>query len=139
MFYLRNIFVLVVIVFVLRFDGIEGKSVSKRAVFGDFWPTTRIPYEFSSWAEFNYKSRRIIEDSIQELENKLKVDGVTCIDFVPRDDEKDYILFVDNGDCSSSVGYVPGKNIISLGRDCIRKPSIIHEIMHRYLYKKFNF
>ena len=50
------------------------------------------------------------------MQESLNVDGDTCIEFVPRKNEKDYVLFFDGDECSSKIGYQPGANKISLSK-----------------------
>jgi hypothetical protein len=53
------------------------------------------------------------------MQESLSVDGDSCVEFVPRNNEKDYILFYDGEDCSSPIGYYPGINKISLSQGMI--------------------
>ena len=57
--------------------------------------------------------------------------GQTCIDFVPRKGQTDYIEFEtgDNG-CSSSIGRQGGRQSVFLDSGCTSVPTILHEIMH---------
>ena len=103
----------------------------KRGSVGPAWPTNRIPYAFSNRIDFDVEARSEIEHILWQMQNMLKVNGVKCIEFVPRDNEPDYILFIDNGDCSSSVGFSKGTNRISLSKDCITTEVVMHEMMHR--------
>jgi hypothetical protein len=82
--------------------------------------------------EFDIDSRAKIESALKLFEISLTIDGDGCLEFVPRKNEKDYILFVDGGDCSSSIGYYPGVNRISLSRQCRTAGTVMHEVMHRY-------
>ncbi len=82
----------------LKIDYFEGKAlIKKRALIGPVWPTNKIPYAFSDKIEFGFHQRAVIELILKETELLLSVDGDLCIDFVPRIDETDYILFIDKG------------------------------------------
>jgi hypothetical protein len=107
------------------------KRLLKRSPVGPVWPTKRIAYSFSNIIEFDFKERVIIEQAIKMFEVSLAIDGETCLEFVPRKNETDYILFVDTGDCSSSLGYYPGQNRISIAKYCYQIGTIMHELMHR--------
>jgi len=69
---------------------------------------------------------KAIEKAIEEWEAK------TCIKFVKRTNERDYVEFVSEkfGQCYSNVGRIGGRQVIALGKFC-RKPGIVmHEIAH---------
>lgn len=129
----KNLIVLLSFVFSIYDTTIlnEKKRLFKRSPVGPVWPTKRIPYSFSNIIEFDFKERVIIEQAIKMFEISLAIDGDVCIEFVPRKNETDYILFVDTGDCSSSLGYYPGQNRISLSKYCYQIGTIMHELMHR--------
>ena len=103
----------------------------KRGLVGPLWPSNSIAYAFSNKHEFDADARKKIELVLKEIEQLLSVDGEHCIEFVHRDFQQDYILFVDKGDCSSNIGFSKGINMISLGKHCLTTGTIMHEIMHR--------
>lgn len=108
-----------------------GESESAAAV-GITWPVKRIPYAFSNIIEFGFDSRDHITHTLNRMQESLSVNGKRCVEFVPREkNEKDYILFYDGGDCSSSIGYQTGKNRISLARGCRAPGTVMHEMLHR--------
>ena len=58
----------------------------------------------------------------------------TCIKFVPRTDEKDYV-FIERGEmntgCSSYVGRVGGKQKVNLeAPGCVKAGTVSHELIH---------
>lgn len=71
-----------------------------------------------------------IDKAIQIVEN------VTCLRFVNHTDELDFVTFTgDTARCVSKVGRIGGEQFIklvnsSVGEECFRIPSILHEIMH---------
>lgn len=114
----------------LRLD-FKKKLKNKRAAVGPLWPSKKIPYAFSNIIEFDFDERIKIRDALQEIQTSLIVNGDLCIEFVERLNEENYILFTDTGDCSSGIGFFPGKNKISLADECLNTGTIIHEVMHR--------
>lgn len=60
----------------------------------------------------------------------------TCIRFVPRRNQKDYIEVFkgDPGACWSRIGRVGGKQQVSLGKGCPGVGVVVHEFMHALGY-----
>ncbi|KAI8485971.1 hypothetical protein Bbelb_362920 [Branchiostoma belcheri] len=54
----------------------------------------------------------------------------TCIQFVPRTTEQDYVHIRKLGGCHSAVGRQGGRQELSLANDCLQKGTIIHYLMH---------
>ena len=104
---------------------------AKRAVAGPKWPTKKIAYQFSF--EYDASARQQVENVLKQIEKMLEVDGEKCLEFAPRDAERDYVLIrnIGNKECSSGIGYYPGINRVSLGYNCLETGTIMHEIMHR--------
>ncbi|XP_013101001.2 hatching enzyme 1.2 [Stomoxys calcitrans] len=89
------------------------------------WPKGIVPYEIRG--NFNGQDMAIIEHAIAEYHRR------TCIRFVPRTSQQDYISIVSgNSGCWSSVGRVGGKQEVNLqSPGCLTKPgTTIHELMH---------
>lgn len=89
------------------------------------WPNGIVPYEIRG--NFNSQDRDIIEHAIGEYHRR------TCIRFVPRTTQQDYVSIVSgNSGCWSSVGRVGGKQEVNLqSPGCLTKPgTAIHELMH---------
>lgn len=89
------------------------------------WPKGIVPYEIRG--SFDAHAMSIIEHAIREYQRR------TCIRFVPRSSEQDYISIVSgNSGCWSSVGRVGGKQEVNLqSPGCLTKPgTAIHELMH---------
>jgi Astacin (Peptidase family M12A) len=61
---------------------------------------------------------------MREIENQ------TCVRFVPRTTEADYILIVKEKGCWSSLGRIGGAQKVTLGNGCIYKYIILHELIH---------
>ncbi|XP_076011938.1 high choriolytic enzyme 1-like [Genypterus blacodes] len=82
-----------------------------------------IPFTVSS--EFSSSERQKIDSAMQSFHRS------TCIRFVPRQNQNDYIS-VENWDgCFSSLGMVGGRQVLSLKRrGCMYHGIIQHEINH---------
>ncbi|PAV74656.1 hypothetical protein WR25_25653 [Diploscapter pachys] len=86
------------------------------------WPDGKIPFEMDP--AFSSNEVKIIEKAFSSYRTK------TCIRFVPRIDEQDYLNIVKGYGCYSQVGRTGGKQEISLGRGCLFHEIIVHELMH---------
>merc|ERR1712168_77562 len=54
----------------------------------------------------------------------------TCVRFVPRTDQNNFIYIWNGGGCSSHVGLGGGRQKLSLGPGCRQKKIIVHELGH---------
>eukprot|EP00111_Clytia_hemisphaerica_P005318 TCONS_00015362-protein len=91
------------------------------------WASTTIPYVVGSGAT--------LDGYDMEIENALaKFSEHTCLKFVRRTTEKDYIKFIPNQGCWSYVGYSPDKSgVQEIAIDewsCLFEDLIQHEAMH---------
>ncbi|XP_027214325.2 zinc metalloproteinase nas-4 isoform X2 [Penaeus vannamei] len=86
------------------------------------WPNGIIPYVISQ--TYDESERATIAKAMSEYHEK------TCIRFVPRTIEKDYIHILKGDGCSSSVGRVKGAQPVSLGPGCLYVGIVMHEFMH---------
>lgn len=93
-----------------------------------FWPKSSngyvvIPYTISS--EYQYSERQMIETAFQSFHSS------TCIRFVPRTNEYDYIMVESKDGCFSSLGRVGNGQTLSINRQGCLYPGVIqHETMH---------
>ncbi|XP_063870239.1 zinc metalloproteinase nas-4-like isoform X1 [Scylla paramamosain] len=92
------------------------KTMTKR------WPNGVIPYVISS--SYNKKERAVIAVAMNTYHQN------TCVRFVPRTVEKDYIHIHKGDGCSSVVGRVGGAQALSLGPGCLYVGIVMHECMH---------
>ncbi|KDR20609.1 Zinc metalloproteinase nas-6 [Zootermopsis nevadensis] len=113
------------------FEGdIAGVNISDLISFGkngirDFrkrWPGGIIPYVISS--SFSVYERSVIAAAV------LDFYAYTCIRFVPRTTQWDYIHLQKGAGCSSLVGRFGGGQQVSLGAGCLYKGIVEHELMH---------
>lgn len=55
----------------------------------------------------------------------------TCIRFVPRTSQSDYIVIRTTGSgCNSNVGHTGGPQVVSLDDGCLHVGLVVHELMH---------
>lgn len=75
---------------------------------------------FSAQAE-----QKIIMEGLQEIE------GRTCLSFVLRTTQVDFIEIIDGSGCFSSLGRLGGRQEISLNRTgCVTHGTVMHEFIH---------
>ncbi|XP_071525279.1 zinc metalloproteinase nas-4-like isoform X2 [Panulirus ornatus] len=86
------------------------------------WPNGIIPYVISQ--TYDQMDRGTIAKAMSEFHDQ------SCIRFVPRTIERDYIHILKGDGCSSSVGRVEGAQQVSLGPGCMYVGIVIHELMH---------
>ncbi|XP_015916704.2 astacin-like metalloprotease toxin 5 [Parasteatoda tepidariorum] len=106
--------------------GINGPLDAERnAIVGDAyrWPNAVVPY--------------VVDDSLSQIDaqepiNKAIADyhANTCVRFVKRTNENNYIkLFYGKG-CYSNVGKINGEQEVSLGAGCWYTGTVVHELGH---------
>ncbi|GFU15346.1 astacin-like metalloprotease toxin 1 [Trichonephila clavipes] len=85
------------------------------------WPDAKVPYVIDiSLAKYH----KAIDEAIADYHNH------TCVRFIPRTNEKDYVkIFYGNG-CNSHVGKARGEQVMSLGKGCHEVGTIVHELGH---------
>ncbi|CAG7731717.1 unnamed protein product [Allacma fusca] len=108
---------------VSSYSGVLGKN--------NRWKNGKMPYELDP--AFTKSERKLILKSLKTIETS------TCVDFVKRKNQKDWVYFdrgVDQG-CASDVGRQGGKQILDLEvskkkgePDCMNEETIIHETLH---------
>jgi Astacin (Peptidase family M12A) len=73
--------------------------------------------------------KSIVLLAFRELEAK------TCVRFVERTTQADYVEIYNGAGCSSSLGRIGGKQQISMSKNgCITKGTVMHEIIHALGY-----
>jgi len=90
------------------------------------WPDT-IPYAFED--TLPDKGKEAVASAIGNY-NKY-----TCIRFVERTTERNYLSFYKGTGCWSYIGRIGGRQRISLGDGCHYKKTAVHEIMHALGFK----
>ncbi|XP_033119812.1 bone morphogenetic protein 1-like isoform X2 [Anneissia japonica] len=108
-----------------RLDKFLGASRQRRGVTAfksRYWPNAEIPYLISQM--FDNKTKTLIRQAISTYEKH------TCLTFVPRTNQSDYVFFSVGEGCCSNVGRRGGKQIVSIGSGCDTFGTILHEIGH---------
>jgi hypothetical protein len=63
------------------------------------------------------------------------IESKTCVRFVPRTNQNDYIRIISGGGCYSSLGRRGGRQDVSLQRNgCVSKGTVMHELIHALGY-----
>ncbi|GBM84367.1 Astacin-like metalloprotease toxin 1 [Araneus ventricosus] len=88
------------------------------------WPDGIVPYILDPGLEEAIKYTFLIDRAMDDYKKK------TCIRFIPRTNEKDYIRLHPGQGCYSFVGRVGGPQIVSLGKGCGWQGTITHELGH---------
>lgn len=92
------------------------------------WPNKTVYYQLSD--EHTKEQRDYIELALKKMES------VSCLKFVRRTNQNEYIeLTAENGGCYSDVGYQGKRQTVNLQKDelevaCFRQGTIMHEFLH---------
>ncbi|XP_045027727.1 astacin-like metalloprotease toxin 5 [Daphnia magna] len=86
------------------------------------WPNAQVPYVISS--SFSAKDRQVIASAMAMYHQK------TCIRFVARGTQKDYVKIVRSRGCWSVKGRAGGVQELSIGDGCVSRATVVHELMH---------
>ncbi|XP_078373959.1 meprin A subunit beta-like [Oculina patagonica] len=88
------------------------------------WDKLVVPYNISRELDENPTAKSVILSAMVEWEQS------SCLKFVRRTTEKDYIEFFKGGGCWSYVGRQGGMQQISLASGCWYQGTVVHEIGH---------
>ncbi|KAL1442766.1 hypothetical protein MTO96_000971 [Rhipicephalus appendiculatus] len=58
------------------------------------------------------------------------IENKTCVRFVDRNNEKDYVRILRSDGCYADLGHVGGQQVLSLGTRCLSTGIVLHELMH---------
>jgi len=87
------------------------------------WPDAKVPYIITG--KYSLEERAILAKGMNEFHEN------SCIEFIPRTTEDDYIDIVDTGDeCKAILGRSGGKQPVWLPSHCVNVGTVIHELMH---------
>ncbi|KAG8185517.1 hypothetical protein JTE90_019771 [Oedothorax gibbosus] len=104
--------------------GIDGPfDLERNAIPGQNyrWPNAQVPY--------------VIDSSLASQVNLLQrgfqnYHDNTCVRFVPRTNQRDYIRIFYGQGCYSNVGRTGGQQTVSLGNGCLYVGTVVHELGH---------
>ncbi|XP_033726937.1 blastula protease 10-like isoform X2 [Pecten maximus] len=108
---------------------IEGDIVPSRkrnAVQIDAWKWNghQIPYTIDVNG-FSMYGLKVIREAIDQFNR-----DVSCIKYVPRSKEQDYVRIVHGYGCHSSIGRDGGRQDVTLGDNCYYTGVVVHELTH---------
>jgi len=86
------------------------------------WPNGRVPYQFGN--QHSRAEQNVILGAMEQYSAN------TCIEFVERNGEADYIEFIKDDGCYSYLGHVGGRQVVSLDDGCVYEYIVVHELMH---------
>ncbi|KAJ6634950.1 High choriolytic enzyme 1 [Pseudolycoriella hygida] len=88
-----------------------------------------VPYTINNDQEFAEREIEIVEKELTIIEH------ATCIRFVKRKDEEDYVEIINGNGCWSWLGRIGGRQELSLDRNgCLQQGITIHEFIHALGY-----
>lgn len=98
-------------------------SDDRTAVTNDvlLWPGGVIPFVVESSLG---RYTEMIRQAIDEIQDK------TCLRFVPRTTERDYITIYRGSGCYSGIGRLGRSQPVSLGYGCLYRGTMVHELLH---------
>ncbi|XP_037270926.2 astacin-like metalloprotease toxin 5 [Rhipicephalus microplus] len=101
----------------------RNRSTDRNAVTkkDELWPKGIIPYVID--AQLNRTTKKI-------LKTMADIESETCLRFVARRNQKNYVLITRREGCSSFVGRQGGVQEVSLGTHCLYTGLIAHELLH---------
>ena len=102
--------------------GADQSMVFSDAINNKAWVGGVIPYAFG--VDFTARGQEIVREAIEQF-NKH-----TCIKWVRRTNEADYVAFIHGIGCYSFIGKKGGQQQISLGNRCLHRGIAMHEMMH---------
>ncbi|KAK2728131.1 hypothetical protein QYM36_008565 [Artemia franciscana] len=86
------------------------------------WTDGIVPYVIDN--SYGIENERMIQIALDDIESR------TCIKFVNRTEETDYLSFEPVDGCFSTIGRQGGKQLVSLTENCFFFGVIIHEVLH---------
>ena len=103
--------------------GADQSLIYSDAINNGAWSRGIIPYVFDS--EFNVKGREIVKKAVAQFSKH------TCIKWIPRTNENDYVSFFHGRGCYSYIGKQGEEQQISLSNpNCLFRGIAMHEMMH---------
>ncbi|XP_068129816.1 embryonic protein UVS.2-like [Hyperolius riggenbachi] len=91
------------------------------------WPSAAdgtVPVPYALDPAYNANQLNLFTRAFEEFQT------LTCIRFIPRTTENDYVNIVNGGSCTSYIGKIGGGQYISLGGGCMYRGIVQHELDH---------
>ncbi|XP_060084982.1 uncharacterized protein LOC132564343 [Ylistrum balloti] len=88
------------------------------------WGGHHIPYTIDVNG-FSTYGLKVINEAIAQFN-----EDVSCIKYVPRNKEQDYVRITHGFGCHSSIGRDGGRQDVTLGDNCYYKGVVMHELTH---------
>lgn len=85
------------------------------------WPGGIIPFVVESSLG---RYTEMVQQAMDEIEGK------TCLRFVPRTTQRDYVTIYHGSGCYSGIGRLGRSQPVSLGSGCLYKGTMVHELLH---------
>ncbi|VDK51915.1 unnamed protein product [Anisakis simplex] len=107
------------------------RYVSRKGAYDIRWKDNTVPFQLSN--QYNAFEWRLISDLSRKkviMTALLELQRRSCFKFVKRTMQPDYIAIEPLDGCYSYVGRIGGRQLMSLGRDCLANYIIWHEMMH---------
>ncbi|XP_077998339.1 uncharacterized protein LOC144451387 isoform X2 [Glandiceps talaboti] len=90
-----------------------------------FWPDAVVPYEFDPSAQLSYEDKQVVFAAMNIIESR------TCVQWVQRTDQQDFITIFPGYGCWSYLGRIGYQQYISFGEGCLQNVgTAIHEMLH---------
>ncbi|KAG8194530.1 hypothetical protein JTE90_013278 [Oedothorax gibbosus] len=88
------------------------------------WPSAVVPFKINNTAYYSW-DLQVLEAAFKEIEK------FSCITFVERTNEQDYLFITPYEGCWSFIGRQGSEQVLSLTTPhCINKGTIVHELLH---------
>ncbi|OQV16480.1 putative Low choriolytic enzyme [Hypsibius exemplaris] len=115
--------VLFLALFLLLDHGL-GVSARKWDTISSLWPNAVVPYKVSKSVK-NVDSKGILRQTMDEIE------AVSCIKFVPRKDERDFLDISAGFDCSTVTGHRGQAQVLVLQIPfCLERRKLLRQLLH---------
>jgi Astacin (Peptidase family M12A) len=84
--------------------------------------------------EYQQNKKKLLSAAPEDVEKiRSTVDHLatyTCVRFVPRSNQRDYVHIIRDKGCHSNLGRIGGEQQVSLGEGCVYTGTILHEFIH---------
>lgn len=105
-------------------------------------PLSQIPCSVRSFEVFGPHETEISDFSLKANQEKMvvmeglrEIEKYTCIRFVQRTFQNDFVLVFNGQGCYSALGRNGGRQTLSLNRNgCVYKGTVMHEFIHALGY-----